>query len=138
MLSLSSARSALLIAPLLLLGACAQGPQLGGTGLDGKPGASGLGKNGPVDLAAIKEPSRLLGLTSGQVQQVLGRPGFQRVDASAEIWQYRGQGCILDVYIYEQGNSHVVDYWAVRSPVRVNDADCFQQLVAQRDPQPGS
>ena len=135
---LFTARFALLIAPLLMMGACAQGPQLGGTGLDSKPGAAGSGKSGPVDLATIREPSRLLGLTSGQVQQVLGRPGFQRVDASAEIWQYRGQACILDVYIYEQGSSHVVDYWAVRSPVRVNDADCFQQLVAQKNPQPGS
>ena len=82
-------------------------------------------------MGKITEPSRLKGLTPVQVQEVLGQPGFQRQDSPAEIWQYRGHACILDVYLYDQGHGQAVEHWAVRSPARLNDSECFQQLVEQ-------
>jgi len=88
--------------------------------------------------ATVGEPSRLKGLTPVQVREVLGQPGFQRRDAPAEIWQYRGRGCTLDLYIYDLGGGQAVEHWAVRSPSRVNDTECFQQLVDQGHNQPGS
>ena len=133
-------RPLLMIVPVLVLGACAQGPLVEGGPNAPAAGKSGtLGRNAPAtDLGSINEPSRLKGLTPVQVQQVLGQPGFLRQDAPAEIWQYRGRACILDLYIYDQGNGRTVDHWAVRSPARLNDADCFQQLVEQGHPHVGS
>lgn len=92
----------------------------------------------PNSTVKISEPARLKGLTPLQVREVLGQPGFLRRDAPAEIWQYRGRGCTLDLFIYDLGNGQAVDHWAVRSPARVNDSECFQQLVDQGHPQPGS
>ena len=80
----------------------------------------------------VNEPARLKGA------EILGQPGFQRHDSPAEIWQYRGHACILDVYIYDQGHGQAVEHWAMRSVTRVNDTDCFQQLVEQGHNHPGS
>ena len=137
-------RHLLLVVPAILLAACAQNPQT--SDIDGSPRGTGnaskavglKGGNPSLGSLSIDEPARLKGLTSTQVRQVLGQPGFQRQDAPAEIWQYRGRACILDVYLYDQGQGQTVEHWAVRSPARLNDADCFQQLVAQGHPQPGS
>jgi hypothetical protein len=91
-----------------------------------------------VNLVNLTEPARLKGLTPVQVSAVLGQPSFQRHDAPAEIWQYRGHTCTLDLYIYDAGNGKSVEHWAVRSPARVADGECFQQLVDQGHSHPGS
>lgn len=141
-------RQALLFFPVILLAACAQRPQA--PALVETPAAAAdvqkpIEVVHPVPQSAmppatvkISEPSRLKGLTPLEVKEVLGQPGFLRRDAPAEIWQYRGRGCTLDLFIYDLGTGQKVDHWAVRSPARVNDADCFQQLVSQGQPQPGS
>ena len=141
-------RQVLLFFPVILLAACAQRPQA--PALVEIPPAATEGQK-PIEVmnplpqlatppatVKISEPSRLKGLTPLQVKEVLGKPGFQRRDAPAEIWQYRGRGCTLDLFIYDLGNGQKVDHWAVRSPARVNDTDCFQQLVLQGQPQSGS
>ena len=139
-------RQIFLIGPALLLAACAQTPQSPATAdpVSGVSGGlkvasiAGSGSRSASPSGKISEPARLKGLTPVQVQQVLGQPGFQRHDSPAEIWQYRGQACILDLYIYDQGQGKTVDHWAVRSPARQDDTECFQQLVAQGHPQSGS
>lgn len=79
-----------------------------------------------------KEMMQLKGLTPVQLRQALGSPGFQRRDAPAEIWQYRGAGCTLDLFLYDSSAGQKVEHWAVRSPARVGDAECLHQLVEQR------
>ncbi len=113
-----------------------------------KPATDGLTKQASVSSvstpqtatgpSSVTEPGRLKGLTPLQVREVLGQPGFQLRDAPAEIWQYRGHGCTLDLYIYDLGNGQSVEHWAVRSPARVNDSECFQQLVDQGHSHQGS
>ena len=137
--------------PVILLAACAQSPQGMSPTVQAPAAVSPTATQKPADVTSpvpqqpaapaqvkISEPARLKGLTPLQVREVLGQPGFQRRDAPAEIWQYRARGCILDLFIYDLGNGQTVDHWSVRSPARVGDADCFQQLVDQGRPSSGS
>ena len=40
------------------------------------------------------------GLSDAQVTGMLGKPQFLRQDASSELWQYRGDGCVLHLFLY--------------------------------------
>ncbi len=60
-------------------------------------------------LAAVapeqeREPASLMGLARDQVIALLGTPSLVRRDAPAEVWQYAGEECVLDLYLYEGGD----------------------------------
>lgn len=44
-----------------------------------------------------------MGLADNALAGLMGTPGFKRVDDPAALWQYRGAGCILDVFLYADG-----------------------------------
>jgi hypothetical protein len=51
---------------------------------------------------------QLRGLTGVQVSEMLGRPQFLRHDSAVELWQYRGDGCVLSLFLYgERGAMRV-------------------------------
>jgi len=63
----------LVLAGLLLLAGCA------GQKMDG------------ADLIGLGEPA---------VRQALGQPKRVRREADAQVWQYAGAGCVVDVFLY--------------------------------------
>lgn len=120
------------LVPLALLVACGGNPQRNGL----TTGANGTGGNGGESAALPSgtgaDPSRLKGLSPLQVRAVLGKPMFTRRDAPAEIWQYRGRACTIDLFLYEDGGKQTVTHVAVRSPQQaVNDSQCFGELVGR-------
>jgi len=127
-----------LLSPLLLLVACggnpqtAGGPQVSGrfSGTDSSASATKSGEMAalPSDLS---EPARLKGLTTTQVKSVLGRPGFTRRDAPAEIWQYRGRVCTLDLFLYEDDGRQVVAHYAMRGTQPLDERGCFDELTGR-------
>ncbi|MFQ5974073.1 MAG: hypothetical protein ACE5Q3_17235, partial [Alphaproteobacteria bacterium] len=50
----------------------------------------------PID----DNPQQVVGLVPNQVADLLGKPGFVRKEAGAEIWQYRQPECVLDLFLY--------------------------------------
>lgn len=52
----------------------------------------------------------LPGMSGGDLTTLLGAPQFRRRDGQAEIWQYRGIACTLDVFLYSDGNVLRVRY----------------------------
>jgi hypothetical protein len=50
----------------------------------------------PVD----DDPEKLRGMDPARLTGLLGRPAFLRRDAPAELWQYRHQSCVLDLFLY--------------------------------------
>jgi len=62
------------------------------------------------------DPEQLMGLAAGALTELLGDPGFRREDADAQVWQYRGVDCVLDVYLYRDGEAtpHRVTYYEFR------------------------
>lgn len=54
------------------------------------------------------------GLSDGQVTGMLGSPQFRRQDAAAELWQYRGDGCVLHLFLYREKDGLRVRHVEVR------------------------
>lgn len=82
-----------------------------------------------IPTGPVTEPSRLKGLNPLQVRSVLGKPGFTRRDAPAEIWQYRARACTLDLFLYDEGHGQTVAHYAVRGLQPVSERDCFDALT---------
>ncbi len=59
--------------------------------------------------APVPAPDRLLGAPAERVLAALGKPELQRRERPAEIWQYRGRGCVLDVFLYAAGQQAGTD-----------------------------
>jgi hypothetical protein len=64
----------------------------------------------------------LPGMKSGDLNSLLGAPQFRHRDGQAEIWQYRGAACTLDVFLYQDGSDLRVRYVEARQPGSAKDA----------------
>jgi hypothetical protein len=84
----------------------------------------------PVD----DNPDRLLKLTGMKVAALLGPANFVRRDGPAEVWQYRADNCVLDVFLYRQGSGLSVAHVDLRqrSGTSVPARQCFGELLASR------
>jgi hypothetical protein len=58
-------------------------------------------------------------LSTGALIARLGKPDFTRNDPPAEIWQYRGSTCVLDVFLYPEEGEMKVLHVATRDRDRV-------------------
>lgn len=87
----------------------------------------------PGFSAAERDPSRLLDLRRRDLSAILGEPAFVRRDMSAEVWQYRTEACILDLFLYEIGQGLAVTYYEFRSrrEQEVARDECFVTLLRQ-------
>ena len=92
----------------------------------------------PVEKAAEPyvdgDPEQLLGLAPNGVSERLGSPGFVRHDDSAEIWQYPAEACILDVFLYREGEAFKVDYVDLRGrgATTLSRRDCFIEMLRKQ------
>lgn len=87
----------------------------------------------PGFSAAERDPSRLLDLGRPDLSAILGKPSFVRRDMSAEVWQYRTELCVLDLFLYEINQSVAVTYYEFRSrrEQEVARDECFVTLLRQ-------
>ena len=142
---------AAMVGVALLLGACAEGGGLF-AGLGGGEGqAAGGTANGDEGKAAgesakagesqqaslpppppIDTPKALIGRESEEVTKLLGKPAFARRDGGAEIWQYRGKACILDVFLYKGQLGRLVEHAELRrrDEGEISDRDCLADVLA--------
>ncbi len=84
------------------------------------------------------DPARILGLGPDRLTELLGRPELTRREPPAEIWQYRGESCVFDVFLYEEGGLVRVIYLEARdeSARRVAERGCLNQLLRARLAEP--
>lgn len=87
------------------------------------------GLNGPD----APGPDRLIGLTAEAIQKMLGTPDFKRRDPPAEIWQYRNESCLLDVFLYLGDGEYRVTHVEARghSVARVPGTECLLESLAR-------
>lgn len=87
-------------------------------------------------------PESLVGLPAHEISALLGEPDFRRRDPPAELWQYTGPRCTLDLFLFDKngnGEQRVIHLEA-RGPTvaRVPVRDCYLDLVqARRKPAGG-
>ena len=67
-------------------------------------------KPAPVD----DNPKQLFGLSGQRVAALLGPANFVRRDGAAEVWQYRAQDCVLDVFLYRRDSTLSVAHFDLR------------------------
>lgn len=99
-----------------------------------RPGApsANLGKKTPPPAF---NPKRLIGLGKHQIEQLLGKPAFVRRDKPAELWRYRDETCVLDLYLYrpvsQAGEEAIVRHFEVRRPAggHTGARACLARLV---------
>lgn len=81
--------------------------------------------------------SSVLGLGPRDLEKLLGTPKLVRRDAPAEVWQYRSEVCVLDVFIYQVATGARVKYAEARTmaaePARTDD--CVNTIRQQKSPE---
>ena len=83
---------------------------------------------------ALPKMASLAGVGESRVLALLGAPQFKRVDAPAELWQYRRDGCVLDLFLYPSSSGALaVDHLETRvieaGSAAANGEACFAALV---------
>lgn len=69
---------------------------------------------GDLIPVAPREISEFNGLSERQVNFLLGKPAYIRKDPPAELWQYKNDFCIVDLYFYEDIKPVAVQYTEMR------------------------
>ena len=114
---------------VLLLGACQSGRPVAAIG---SPGAvpKDAGPGGPS--TGESDPGHLRGLTAIDVTTKLGDPSYRRREPPAEVWQYFGPGCVLDLFLYDDNGTQRVTHAELRSHnlAPAAQADCLSRLLA--------
>lgn len=62
------------------------------------------GSDAGAHRLASTEIAALDNMSQSQIIERLGQPDFTRSDPPAEIWQYRGVSCVLDLFLYPEGS----------------------------------
>ncbi len=96
-----------------------------------KPPASAPEK--PAALAPARSAD-IIGLGTEAVEKLLGAPEMVRRDAPAEVWQYRSEACVVDLYLYPAQAAYRVAYIEARDPSAASVAadNCFASLAPRR------
>jgi len=61
-------------------------------------------------------PGDLTGMEAPALQHLFGTPGLVRKDDPAQVWQYRNQDCVLDIYLYPDHDRLTVAHAEARAP----------------------
>lgn len=91
----------LALAAALTLAGCetAEGPA--GSAAGDTPSSADAPYNGSAALPSVDDdPQQLMGLDRTALNGQLGKPALVRRDGDAEVWQYRRDRCVLDLFLY--------------------------------------
>jgi hypothetical protein len=81
----------------------------------------------------IDSPKALVGKSDAEVSSLLGKPAFTRTDGPAQVWQYSGASCALDVFMYQSSGAYKVEYSELRrlgAVGAVDDPACLADAIA--------
>ena len=97
-------------------------------------GRSGAGSSAGGQRFDAVDPQQLLGAGESQVSALMGQPELRRVEAPAEVWQYRTGTCVFDVFFYGSAGAKTVNHYEARHRQQgsVNAANCLGEITARR------
>jgi ABC-type Fe3+-hydroxamate transport system substrate-binding protein len=86
------------------------------------------------EIEVDDDPERLIGLGPAGLNALLGQPELIRREAPAQIWQYRADGCVFDVVLYEEAYGERVTYVEARDGRgnRTETRPCLNALLRAR------
>lgn len=138
----AAARWGLRFAPLLFLactvalGGCVQ-PQAAAPAATPAVALAPAATPAPGE-ASLPPPELLIGADRETIADRLGKPEFLMRAQASEIWQYRANNCVLDVYLYEDKGDMRVVYMEARDLAggELATGTCMQAVHAVRQPWP--
>ena len=75
-----------------------------------------------------------MGLAKADLEARLGRPSMVRLEHPAEVWQYRGEACVFDLFLYPEDELRRVIYFEARdldaNPVEARG--CLRRFLLAR------
>jgi hypothetical protein len=79
-------------------------------------------------------PARFEGMTGSDVLGLMGAPSYRRTEPPAQVWQFYGGACVLDLFLYQQSDDLAVAHAELRSrnAGQNPNADCMRQVLADR------
>ncbi|HUT50994.1 MAG TPA: hypothetical protein VM325_16815 [Alphaproteobacteria bacterium] len=135
----------LAMAAPLALGACASdggGGAAGGLAGSGAGSSSGTGgalasrtpPGSTTTVTSSQGARNLVGKSDSDIRSSLGTPAFQRTDGPAQVWQYRGSACMLDVFLYKEGGGFRVKHAELRrrGGAGLSDSACMSDAITGR------
>jgi len=78
------------------------------------------------------DPQQFIDLDIFELSKLLGAPLLVRRDGTAEVWQYQGDSCILDVFLYEKNSKLQVKFVDLRG--NADDSSnraCMAEILRQ-------
>ncbi len=87
------------------------------------------------NIAPNADPAELVGLNSDIVNDLLGAPALTRREGGAEVWQYRSDICVLDVFLY--GGPKQVEHVDLRDRAGASEPAvraCFTRMLNGKIP----
>ena len=88
----------------------------------------------PAVAALAADPSLFKGIEGRAVLARLGDPNFRRRDPPAEVWQYYGDKCVLDLFLYDEDGTQRVAHAEIRSRTAGEGNGCLLRLLSGRVP----
>lgn len=88
----------------------------------------------PPEPAVNDDPGRLMGLGAQEVDALLGPPDLVRREPPAEVRQYSADGCVFDVFLYDEAGGYRVTYLEARDleARRIAARPCLNRLLRAR------
>lgn len=135
-------KAAALAFALALLGACTTTGQntSGANGTAGLGEASAPSQEQKTARAVLYDPEEFIGYGPQRLLPIMGAPDFVRRDGPAQIWQYRAENCVLDLFLYGKNDDSQVRHVELRERVPGVEPveQCFSRLRAARQGKPTS
>jgi hypothetical protein len=93
--------------------------------------SSAVERTDPPLSKADRDPARLLRMNKQSVSSLLGDPQFVRREASARVWQYRTDSCVLDLFLYDVTSEYEVVYFEMRPAAILAGPTqgCFEKFI---------
>lgn len=98
------------------------------------PGVRRVGARKPTRF----DPEEFVGYQPDSLLPILGAPDFVRRDGPAQIWQYRAENCVFDLFLYGDGDTSRVTHVELRERRATNETAeaCYSRMRAKRRPKP--
>ena len=106
------------------------------------PGADLAARTEPTEPVVDSNPDRLVGMDRGALTDLLGTPAFMRKEAPAQLWRYRNETCLLDLFLYNDDDPYrkrfTVKHYEARAAAggKVEAKACLKDLLLARVTKP--
>ena len=97
------------------------------------PPQAALATPAPRKPVTNDDPNQLFGLNGHHVADLLGPANFVRRDGTAEVWQYRAEACVLDIYLYRESGTLTVAHVDLRKREKAAQPprQCFREILTR-------